>query len=276
MLTQPASLWHFVLGKFAACLALLAIALLITLPLPVTVSLMGELDWGPVWAGYLATFLLGATYLSIGLFVSARANNQIVSLILASALCGFFYLLGSPLVTGFFGNTAAEWLRLLGTGSSFDAITRGVIDLRDLYYYLSMVAVFLALNTLVLERERWSAGGDAGNRNRWRAVTALLVANALGANLWLDQIHGLRLDATRGNLYSISPATRQYLAQLQEPLLIRGYFSAKTHRCCRRWCRRCATCCANTRWPAAIKCGWNSWTRRGSRTWKRRPTRNTA
>ncbi|MGL6159628.1 Gldg family protein [Microbulbifer sp.] len=229
VLTQPAGLWHFVLGKFAACLALLAIALLITLPLPVTVSLMGELDWGPVWAGYLATFLLGAAYLSIGLFVSARANNQIVSLILASALCGFFYLLGSPLVTGFFGNTAAEWLRLLGTGSRFDAITRGVIDLRDLYYYLSMVAVFLALNTLVLERERWSGGGDAGNRNRWRAVTALLVANALGANLWLGQVHGLRLDATRGNLYSISPATHQYLEQLQEPLLIRGYFSAKTH-----------------------------------------------
>jgi len=229
VLTQPAPLWHFVLGKFVACLALLGIALAITLPLPVTVALMGELDWGPVLAGYLATFLLGAAYLSIGLFVSARANNQIVSLIVASALCGVFYLLGAPVLTALFGNSAAEWLRLLGTGSRFDAITRGVIDLRDLYYYLSLVAVFLALNTLVLERERWASGGNAANRNRWRAVTALLVANALGANLWLGQIHSLRLDVTEGRLYSISPATRNYLAQLEEPLLIRGYFSAKTH-----------------------------------------------
>ncbi|MCW8127266.1 Gldg family protein [Microbulbifer halophilus] len=228
ILTQPAPLWQFVAGKFVACLALLAIALLITLPLPVTVSLIGELDWGPVWAGYLATFLLGGAYLSIGLFVSARAGNQIVSLIVAAALCGFFYLLGAPLVTELFGNRVAEWLHWLGTGSRFDAITRGVIDLRDLYYYLSLVAVFLSLNTLMLERERW-AGGDRDNRNRWRAITALLVANALGANLWLGQIHSLRVDATRGDLYSISPATRSNLAQLEEPLLIRGYFSRKTH-----------------------------------------------
>lgn len=234
VLTQPAPLWHFVAGKFLACLALLAIALAITLPLPVTVAIIGELDWGPVLAGYLATFLLGAAYLSIGLFVSAQANNQIVSLIVASALCGFFYLLGAPVLTDLFGGGVAEWLRALGTGSRFDAVARGVIDLRDLYYYLSLVAVFLALNTLVLERERWASGAGFGNsgsanRSRWRAVTGLLVANALGANLWLGQIHSLRLDVTEGRLYSISPATRGYLAQLEEPLLIRGYFSSKTH-----------------------------------------------
>ena len=67
VLTQPAPLWTFVLGKFAGCLVLLVIALLITLPLPVTVSFLGELDWGPVWSGYLATFFLGAAYLSLSL-----------------------------------------------------------------------------------------------------------------------------------------------------------------------------------------------------------------
>ncbi|TLM77322.1 Gldg family protein [Microbulbifer harenosus] len=229
VLTQPAPLWQFVVGKFVGCLALLGIALAITLPLPITVALIGELDWGPVWAGYLATFLLGAAYLSIGLFVSARASNQIVSLIVASALCGVFYLVGTPLLTDFFGNSAGEWLRSLSTGARFDAITRGVIDLPDLYYYLSLCAVFLALNTLVLERERWAAGGDRKHRRAWQTVTALLVVNALGANLWLGQLKSLRADVTEGNLYSISPATEQYLDQLQEPLLIRGYFSGKTH-----------------------------------------------
>jgi len=229
VLTQPVPLWTFVVGKFLGCLALLAIALAITLPLPLTVGLLGTLDSGPVFAGYLATFLLGAAYLSIGLFVSARADNQIVSLIASAAVCGVFYLIGTPVLTAFFGTAAGEWLRLLGTGSRFEAITRGVIDLRDLYYYLSLIAVFLALNTYGLERERWSRHGDHRHHRRWQQVTLLLIGNALVGNLWLGQLTALRVDATEGNQYSISEATRGYLDRLQEPLLLRGYFSAKTH-----------------------------------------------
>lgn len=229
LLTQPVPLWHFVLGKFIGCLTLLVVALLVTLPLPITVAILGDLDWGPVIAGYLATLLLGAAYLSIGLFVSARSDNQIVSLIASVAVCGVFYLLGSKLITDFVGTSAAEWLRLLGTGSRFESITRGVIDLRDLYYYLSLILIFLALNTLALERERWAATGDKEHHRGWHLITALLLVNALGANFWLGQINSLRVDATQGNQYSISSATEHYLNQLQEPLLIRGYFSSKTH-----------------------------------------------
>ena len=226
---QPVALWYFVVGKFLACLALLVAALMITLPLPVTVALLGELDWGPVWAGYLATFLLGAAYLSIGLFISARSDNQIVSLISATAVCSVFYLIGTSTITDFLGTRAGEWLRLLGTGSRFESITRGVIDVRDLYYYASLVAVFLVLNTFVLERERW-AQGPSRPRHRgalWLAV--LLVANAVAGNLWLGQVKVLRADVTEGGQYSISPATDNYLRQLREPLLIRGYFSSQTH-----------------------------------------------
>ncbi|WP_444997234.1 Gldg family protein [Aliikangiella sp. IMCC44359] len=229
VLTQPVPLWYFVVGKFVGCLILLAIALIITLPLPITVSLIGELDWGPVLAGYLATFLLGAAYLSIGLYVSARSDNQIVSLISAVALSGVFYLIGTATITGFFGNLAGEWLRLLGTGARFESITRGVIDLRDLYYYLSIIIVFLSLNAFVLEKERWATQNTTQHHNSWRFVTLLLLLNAFGANLWLGQINTLRVDATEGNQYSISDATTNYLNQLQEPLLIRGYFSSKTH-----------------------------------------------
>ncbi len=229
VLTQPIGIWRFVLGKFFACLTLLNLALLITLPLPVTVSLLGNLDWGPVISGYLATFFLGGAYLSVGLFVSARSDNQIVSLISSAALCGLLYLVGSRTITGLFGNQMGEWLRLLGTGSRFDAITRGMIDVRDFYYYLSLIAMFLTLNTFSLERERWAATGNKGRHNAWRATTVLLIANVLGVNFWLGQLNVLRVDTTEGNIYSISDATHGYLAQLQEPLLIRGYFSAKTH-----------------------------------------------
>ena len=230
VLTQPVPIWCFVVGKFLGCLLLLMIAVVITMPLPITVAILGKLDWGPVWAGYLATILLGAAYLSIGLFVSARSDNQIVSLITAVAVCGGFYLIGMPTITNFFGNQAGEWLRLLGTGSRFDAITRGVIDLGDLYYYISIIAVFLALNTFVLERERWAATQAANPVHRtWWVVTSLLIVNVLIANLWLGQIKALRIDTTEGNQYSISDATAAYINQLQEPLLIRGYFSGKTH-----------------------------------------------
>jgi len=229
VLTQPVQLWNFVLGKFLGCLILLGIALLITLPLPITVSLIGELDWGPVWAGYLAAFLLGAAYLSIGLFVSARSDNQIVSLICATALSAFFYLLGTPIITDLFGNETGEWLRLLGTGSRFDSITRGVIDLRDLYYYLSMIAVFLIFNTYFLEKERWVSSLRTPHHKFWRTVTALLLGNVVLGNVWLGQLQNLRVDVTEGKQYSISSATQEYLDQLHEPLLLRGYFSSKTH-----------------------------------------------
>ena len=229
VITQPLPLWYFVIGKFVGCLFLLAIALFITLPLPITVSIIGELDWGPVLAGYLATFLLGAAYLSIGLFISARTDNQIVSLISAVALCTVFYLLGNSAITDFVGIRAGEWLRLLGTGSRFESITRGVIDTRDLYYYISLVAVFLVLNTYLLERERWANAKRTVHHQRWRIMVSLLIANALGVNLWLGQINAARFDVTAGNQYSISEATESYLAQLQEPLMLRGYFSAKTH-----------------------------------------------
>jgi ABC-2 type transport system permease protein len=229
VLTQPVPLWVFVLGKFAGCLALLGTALLITLPLPITVSLMGDLDWGPVLAGYLATFLLGAAYLAIGLYVSARSQNQIVSLLSAIGVCGLFYLVGSPVITGLFSENTAELLRHLGAGSRFDSITRGMVDLSDLAYYFSLMAGFLALNTFVLEKERWSTHEDRPRHNHWRLVTLLVLANALFLNLWMGQTTALRVDVTEGKQYSISDPTKKYLAQLQEPLLIRGYFSNKTH-----------------------------------------------
>ncbi|WP_448564955.1 Gldg family protein [Thalassotalea ganghwensis] len=227
--TLSVPLWHFVVGKFVGCLVLLALALLLTLPLPITVSVLGSLDWGPVLSGYLAVLLLGAAYLSIGLAVSAKSDNPIVSLIVAAAICGAFYAIGTPALTDFFGHQSAELLRQLGTGSRFDDITRGVLDVRDLYYYLSLVLVFLVLNTLFLEQERWISERGNVRHKKWHALAALGIANALVANLWLGQLPQLRWDSTEGKQYSISDATKGYLAQIQEPLLIRGYFSEKTH-----------------------------------------------
>ncbi|HIP53032.1 MAG TPA: ABC transporter permease, partial [Chromatiales bacterium] len=163
------------------------------------------------------------------LFVSARSDNQIVSLIVTTLICGVFYLVGSDTLTALVGNQGAELFKLFGTGSRFESITRGVIDMRDLYYYLSIVAVFLTLNVLTLERIRWTPSGNTKRHRVWLATAGLLIANFAVANAWLQQVTWARADITEGRIYSISNATRGYLAQLQEPLLIRGYFSAQTH-----------------------------------------------
>ena len=229
VLTQPVNTWLFVLGKFRACFTLLLVALICTLPLPITIELIADLDWGPVITGYIATALLGASYLSAGLFISARTDNPIVSLIGTVALCGGLYLLGSDTLTNFFDTRIGEILRLLGSGSRFDSINRGVIDVRDLFYYISLTLAFLILNVYVLEKERWAKAVATARHRRWRTATVLLLCNLILANIWLDRLAGLRLDMTEGKLYSIAQPTHDFLEQLQEPLLIRGYFSAKTH-----------------------------------------------
>ena len=229
VVTVPAGGVDFVLGKFLACWLLLAVALALTLPLPVTVAMLGDLDWGPVFAGYLAAGLLGAAYIGVGLFVSAKTDNQIVALILATFGCGAFYLIGSPFLTELASHQVADALRALGAGSRFEAITRGVLDLRDLYFYVSVLAVFLALNVHAVDAHGWAADGDAARHRGKRVLLGLVAANVLIANFWLSAVGFLRWDVTEGNQYSISDATRNYLRQLREPLLLRGYFSAKTH-----------------------------------------------
>ncbi len=229
LLTSPTAPWRLVLGKFLGTMGLVLLALLLTLALPLTVSLLGPLDWGPVLGGYLASLFLASAYVAIGLYLSCRSDNPIVALILTALVCGLFYLIGSPSLTSLFGREVAQLLALIGTGSRFESITRGVVDLRDIAYYLSLVGVFLALNLLTLERLRWAGNPNGPRQRRQHLISALLVANFLVLNLWLAPVGWLRADLTQGRIYSLSEATRGYLGQLQEPLLIRGYFSQQTH-----------------------------------------------
>jgi ABC-2 type transport system permease protein len=229
LLTAPVSPLALVLGKFGAVLALLALALVLTLPLPVSVALLGPLDWGPVAGGYVATLLLGAAYAAIGLAMSARTDNPIVALIVTVLVCGVLYLVGTPALGNLLGQPFGRWFALVGTPSRFEAITRGVLDLRDFVYFASLAGLFLTLNLFTLERLRW-AGNPVSAVHRSRAAqAALLAANFVAVNLWLAAVPWARVDLTRGQVYTLSEASRQQLAALREPLLIRGYFSARTH-----------------------------------------------
>lgn len=230
LLSAPVAPLALVGGKFLAALSLVALSLLLTLPLPLTAEFLGPLDWGPVIGGYVATLFLAAAYVAIGLFVSARTDNQIVSLIVTGLIGGAFFVIGSDWLTALAPQPLAEIMRLVGTGSRFEEITRGVLDLRDIYYYISLVALFLALNVYALEQLRWADEHTGAHRHAaWRVAVGLVAVNFLVANLWLQPIATARADITADNRYSLSEATRSQLGALEEPLMIRGYFSRKTH-----------------------------------------------
>jgi gliding motility-associated transport system permease protein/gliding motility-associatede transport system auxiliary component len=222
LLTLPVPRWKLVVGKFVAGMILLAIALGLTLELPITIAKLGNLDLGPVIGGYFAALLLCAAYLAIGMCVSAATDNQIVAFVGTAFVCGLIYLVGGD------GTNALG--RQLGTGARFESIARGVLDLRDLAYYGSIVAVGIAVNVLLLDRLTWSRGPRTRNRRLGALLaTGLIAANALALNFWLAPIGRARIDLTQNGAYSLSDSTAHILHGLDERLLIRGYFSEKTH-----------------------------------------------
>jgi len=156
LLTLPAKDHELVTGKFLASWGLLATGLLLTLILPLTVAMLGDLDWGPVIGGYFGALLLGAAYLAAGQFVSATTENQILAFILALVVCLALYGLGTEGFAGLFPDRTAALLRSLGTGSRFQSIARGVIDLRDLIYYVSLTGFFLAASIAAIRVRRWA------------------------------------------------------------------------------------------------------------------------
>lgn len=231
LMTMPLRTRDLVLGKFVAGMALVATALALTLPLAFMVSLLGDIDWGPVIGGYLGALLLAAAYMSIGLCVSSRTDNQIVSLMVTGIVCGAFFLIGSQAIAGFAGDRGGELLRLIGSGSRFASIERGVVDLRDLAYYGTLMVFFLALNMHFLDMKRVETNTGPGRlraRGRWVTV-GLIALNAVVLNVWMAPVGGARVDLTAGGDYSITRSTEAVLARLDEPLRISGYFSERTH-----------------------------------------------
>ncbi len=228
LLSLPTNHIQLVLGKFLAVMSMIGIALLLTLPFPIMVSLLGNLDWGPVFGGYLASILIAAAYASIGLFISSRTDNQIVALILTVLVGGVFYLVGSTFFTSFFPGPIVEILRAIGTGSRFESIQRGVIDLRDLIYYGSLSALFLTLNVLSIDSLRWSEIPTTYRFTYLRSI-ALICLNLIAINIWVYPLYGLRVDLTAQKEFTISQTTKDLISTLPEQLLIRAYMSEKTH-----------------------------------------------
>jgi len=151
--TMPVRDWEVVVGKFLAALALLGSALALTLVFAITVRTLGPLDRGPAIGGYLGLLLMGGAYIAIGVMCSAFTRNSIVAFIAAFGISFALYLFGK--LTQFVPDALQPLVSFLAIDGHFENISRGVIDSRDIIYYLSVVGTCLLLATTALESRRW-------------------------------------------------------------------------------------------------------------------------
>jgi gliding motility-associated transport system permease protein len=156
LLTAPVKDWSVVLGKWVASVVLFIAMMALTLFYPLLlVMLGGNPDWGPIWSGYIGVLLLGMAFLSVGIFASALTSNQMVSAVVAFVILLLLFIIGQVA-----GNVAAgvgEFLAKLSLVDRYDAFTRGIVDLKDVVFYLSFTAVVLFITVQVLEGRRYRA-----------------------------------------------------------------------------------------------------------------------
>lgn len=173
LLTKPLSELTIVSAKFLAGLTLVVISLIPTVVYYWSVYRLGDpvgnIDTGGVVGSYIGLVFLGAAFVSIGLFASSLTNNQIVAFVIAALLCVFCYLGFESLYLLMHGKVALL-LRQLGLQAHYNSISRGVVDTRDVIYFLSVICLFIMLTSVTLQSRKWNAGGK-------KQVKAAEVAN---------------------------------------------------------------------------------------------------
>jgi ABC-2 type transport system permease protein len=154
LVTMPITDLEIVLGKYLAGLGLLVVALFFTLPYALTILVLGKPDLGMLITGYLGIILMGASYISVGVFASTISKNQVVSFIIAFMIIFTLFLINKflPVMPSYL----VPLLQYLSIDYHFTNISRGVIDSRDLVYYLSLIVFMLSLAKLSLESRKWS------------------------------------------------------------------------------------------------------------------------
>jgi len=153
LLTLPVRDHEIILGKFLAGMILISVSVILTLVYTLTLSGLGDLDAGSVVAGYIGLIFLGATYVSVGVFTSSLTQNQVVAFITSFLIIFILFMLNKVLI--FVPSFLASFFEYLSVDYHFSNISRGVIDSRDLIYYLSIIFLFLFLSVRALESRKW-------------------------------------------------------------------------------------------------------------------------
>ena len=158
LLTLPVTMWQAVVGKFLAAWAFLCIALPLTFPIWITVNVLGDPDNGVIVASYLGSALMAGAFLAIGACLSATTRNQVIAFILTVVVCFVLLLAGFPLVLEFiralFPQIVVDAVAGLSFLTHFAAIAKGVIDLRDVLFFLLVIAFWLVACALVIDLKK--------------------------------------------------------------------------------------------------------------------------
>jgi ABC-2 type transport system permease protein len=158
LMTLPVTLWQAVLGKYLAAWAFAGVALALTFPMWITVNYLGDPDNGTIVAAYIGSFLMAGGFLAIGSCISAATRNQVIAFIFTVVVCFLFLLAGFALVLEVFEGWApqpiVDAIASLSFLTHFTSISKGVIDIRDLLYFGTLIAAWLAANAIVLELKK--------------------------------------------------------------------------------------------------------------------------
>ncbi|MDP4281801.1 MAG: gliding motility-associated ABC transporter permease subunit GldF [Bacteroidota bacterium] len=159
LMTQPLTDLQIILAKYFAGIALVVFSLVPTLIYYISVYRLGlppgNLDSGAIWGSYIGLLFLGASFVAIGIFASSVTDNQIVSFILAVVLCAFFYMGFELVYTFILSGKTGLWVQSLGINAHYNSISRGVIDTRDLIYFISISTIFILLTRFSIESRKW-------------------------------------------------------------------------------------------------------------------------
>ena len=158
LFTLPVTTAQAVLGKFFAALSVIGLALVLTAPMVLTVCYLGKPDPGPIASGYAGSLLMAGAYLGIGSFFSAISRNQVIAFVLAVVACSVFVSAGSPTVMAYAGhflpNGLVKAVESLSMQSRFESIQRGVLEVRDVAFFVLLAAGALWANVVMLEGRR--------------------------------------------------------------------------------------------------------------------------
>ena len=219
--TLPFNDFEIVFGKFLGAFLFSIVMLLPTISYVIFVSTIGDLDGGAVFGGYLGSILLIAAFISIGIFASSITKNQVVSFIIATLISYFLVLLKTFLIV--IPESLVTFFRVLSVGYHFDNFAKGIVDSRDIVYFLSLIIIFFVATLEVLKEK------DTKKETKILASStarlALYIVLLVVLNIAENASSTFRFDLTQNKIYSLSKISKDSVKQLVEPMTIKVFFS---------------------------------------------------
>jgi len=224
VLTSPITDLEFILGKFLGILIFVASSFVFVLPVAAAFSRFGNLDWGIVAAQIFASLFLSAVFISLGIFVSSFFQSPISSFLVSALICFILVAIGFDLFTAILPSNLTVVLERISVFSHFQSVSRGVLDVRDVWYFVSLSSVFFALTLLQFYKRRY--GNRKHSFRTFQAGTLLFIGIVVLTNILGEKIPG-RLDLTGEKIFTPSEITRNTLSNLKDVLNVTLYTSSQ-------------------------------------------------